>query len=94
MASDLGIPACAIYDGDHCDAKYEAERRFPHALIDILLTPDIRDKCGRDQAGRETNQIVKLGLFSRNGVIKQEYEKYLLDLLERIRKFLEGREHN
>jgi predicted ATP-dependent endonuclease of OLD family len=91
MASDLGIPACAIYDGDHGAAEEEAKRRFPKALIEILPTSDIRDKRGRDQSGRETDQIVKAGLFDRHGVIKPECASYVLDLLDRVQTFLSER---
>lgn len=81
MASDLGIPAAAIYDGDQAEAKEEAEREFPDAFIEILPTPDIRDKPARGPDGQE---VVKEGIFDHRGVIKAEHEDFLAGLLNRI----------
>jgi predicted ATP-dependent endonuclease of OLD family len=88
MAEDLGIQAAAIYDGDHADAKDEAAGFYPDALVELLPTPDIRDKPARDDQGKETDKIQKLGIFDRAGVIKPEHETYLVELLEKIRAFL------
>jgi predicted ATP-dependent endonuclease of OLD family len=88
MADDLRIPAAAVYDGDHAEAKEQAENEFPNAFIEVLPTPDIRDKPTRDERGRETDEIEKIGIFDRNGVIKAEHEAYLIDLLARIQQAL------
>jgi predicted ATP-dependent endonuclease of OLD family len=88
MAEDLNIRAAAVYDGDHADAKARAERNFPDALIKILPTPDIRDKLVRDSNNKETDQIQKLGIFDSAGVLKTEYESYLVGLIDEIRGFL------
>jgi predicted ATPase len=88
MAKDLGIPAAAVYDGDHADAKEEASALFPEAFIEVLPTPDIRDKPARDEHGKEATAIAKLGIFDKSGVIKPVHEEYLRDLLRRIRIFL------
>ena len=84
MATDLGIPAAAIYDGDHVDAKEEAKREFPDALIEILPTSDIRDKPARGADNREADETEKEGIFDCRGVIKAEHEAFLTDLLNRI----------
>jgi predicted ATP-dependent endonuclease of OLD family len=88
MAEDLGIRAAAIYDGDHEGEKKSAADEFPDSLVELLPTPDIRDKPARDAQGKETDQIQKLGIFDRAGVIKPECENYLVKLLEKIRAFL------
>jgi predicted ATP-dependent endonuclease of OLD family len=84
MAADLGIPSAAIFDGDHADAMEEARREFQGATIELLPTPDIRDKPRRDDRGRELNEIEKVGLFDRRGAIKAEYESYLQEMITRV----------
>jgi len=88
MARDLGIRAAALYDGDHSDVRDQAEEEFPEALIVLLPTPDIRDKPGRDANGRETDQIVKLGIFDRSGAVKTGWIFYLWSLLVDMRHHL------
>lgn len=87
MASDLGIPAAAIFDGDHADTKAEAEKEFPEYLIELLPAADIRDKPKRNEK-KETDEIEKEGIFDRRGVIKPQYEEYLSTLLRKISEFL------
>jgi len=84
MAEELGIRACAIYDGDKTAEKAEAEQLFPVSLIELLPTADIRDKHAKDASGRDAVEIKKEGLFDRNGVIKPAYKQYLLDLMDRV----------
>lgn len=85
MAAELGVAACAIYDGDKLADKEEASGLFPKAFVEILPTPDIRDKMQSDGSNRETNVVEKLGLFDTKGNIKAEYEDFLVDLMKRIR---------
>jgi hypothetical protein len=88
MAADLGIPSAAIFDGDHAEAMEEAQQEFRGATIELLPTPDIRDKPRRDDRGRELNEIEKLGLFDRRGAIKAEHESYLQALITRVQASL------
>lgn len=91
MAEDLGIPAAAIFDGDHAEMKLEVEREFPNSLVELLSAPDIRDKPRRDNRNRETDEVEKEGIFDRRGVIKPQYEEGLVNLLARISAFLTER---
>lgn len=90
MAADLGIPACAVFDGDQRELAERARAEFPKAMIEVLPVADMRDKPERDAQGRETAVIAKEGLFDRHGRIKAAHEPYLAGLLLRIRKFFDG----
>ncbi len=84
MAHDLGIPAVAVFDGDQRSMHQDAIRKFPDALSLLLPTPDMRDKSKRDANGRETEEINKIGIFDRRGVLKAEYEAYVEELFAKI----------
>ena len=90
MASELGLRTCAIYDGDKKAEMEEAAKLFPDFMIECLVEADIRDKMKRDVGNRETNIVDKAGIFDRAGNIKPEYEKYLVNLMARIRVYLSG----
>lgn len=87
MAKDLNIRAVAIYDGDHADEKAATEKKFPEALIELLPTPDVRDKPKRNEEGKELEEITKEGLFDRHGSLKPTHAGYVRGLLERIEKW-------
>jgi ABC-type uncharacterized transport system ATPase subunit len=84
MAADLGIPAAAIFDGDHEEDQVMAAEEFPDWKIELLPTDDIRDKPKKDASGKEIAEIEKEGIFDRQGKIKPEYEPYLAELLRTI----------
>jgi predicted ATPase len=88
MAKDLRIPAAAVFDGDHVDLKNKVAADFPENAIELLPTPDMRDKLKRDSQGKETKEIGKEGIFDRHGVVKQKYEVYLRYLFARLLKSL------
>lgn len=84
MAKDLGIPAAAVFDGDHADTRNKVALQFPSCIVEILPVDDMRDKPKRDQFGKETNEIEKKGIFDRRGVIKPAYVPYLRGLFDRL----------
>jgi predicted ATP-dependent endonuclease of OLD family len=88
MAKDLRIPAAAVFDGDHVDLKNKVAADFSGYLIELLPTPDMRDKLKRDNQGKETKEIDKEGMFDRHGLVKPKYEDYLRNLFARLLKSL------
>jgi len=90
MAKDLGIPASAIFDGDHKETRDIAAQEFPDSLIELLPVPDIRDKLKRDAQGKETDEVAKVGLFDKSGIVKPEFESYLRELFARLNESLKG----
>jgi energy-coupling factor transporter ATP-binding protein EcfA2 len=88
MAKDLGIPAAAVFDGDHGEMRDQVASEFSDALVELLPTADIRDKPKRDGNGKETTEIDKIGIFNRKGVIRPEHEAYLCGLFDRLQEFL------
>jgi len=92
MAEDLGIPAVAVYDGEHAATADEMADWFPDALVKTLAKPDMRDKPARDKNNKETDEIAKEGIFDRKGIIKPEYKQYRLDLIDEIGVFLKAKD--
>ncbi len=76
---ELGIAAAVIYDKNKMVAANSARKRYPEFLIEVFPTDDIRDKKQRtfDITGVD-------GMFSSAGIIKPEYEAYLLSLLQKL----------
>lgn len=88
MARDLGIPAAAVFDGDKAALKAEVQQRFPKSFIELLPTMDMRDKHKRDDKGRDTEEVLKLGIFDRTGKVKADYVEYLKGLFKRANEAL------
>jgi energy-coupling factor transporter ATP-binding protein EcfA2 len=85
LAREVGIKAAAVYDGDKVDESKAIEMEFPDVLVEVLPTPDIRDKHSRDpRTQRETDIVQKEGLFDRAGKLKPAYTTYLDELLDRL----------
>jgi predicted ATP-dependent endonuclease of OLD family len=82
MAADLGIPACAIFDGTSKVEYDRARNEFPFFMIEMLPAEDIRDKP--PTTGRPSRN----GLFEKSGRIKLQHKEYLLGLLKEIRSHL------
>jgi predicted ATP-dependent endonuclease of OLD family len=87
MAEDLNLPAAAIYDGQHATERDRAMRFFPHAMVELLPTPDIRDKFSDEGSGK----LEKEGIFDSSGNIKPQHEKYLTDLVKAFRRFFDSK---
>jgi predicted ATP-dependent endonuclease of OLD family len=88
MARDLGVPAAAVFDGDHEVLKTKTAASFPENFIELLPAPDMRDKLKRDSQGKDTNEIDKAGIFDRHGIVKPKYEVYLRYLFVQLLKSL------
>ncbi len=94
FAKDLGLNAAALFDGDQ-QAEFErCERDFPDFLIDKLETDDIRDKYKqeiRNQRCVDTDELLKEGLFNKNGEVKTNKEAHLKDLLNKINQYFNNK---
>jgi energy-coupling factor transporter ATP-binding protein EcfA2 len=85
LAHEVGIKAAAVYDGDKTDDAKAIAADLPEVLVEVLPTPDIRDKHSRDpQTQRETDIVEKAGLFDRSGKLKPAYAAYLDGLIDRF----------
>lgn len=83
MASDLDIPAYAVFDGSSRKEWDEARNLFSNIGNTLLPTEDIRDKPSAP--GRKARD----GLFNRNGSIKLHHRQYLIGLIAEIRSYLD-----
>lgn len=86
-AADIGVPAGALYDGDLTHEHGSAKEMFPNSKVEIAPTDDIRDKMKRDCQGgtamcKETTEVVKAGMFTKSGSLKQAYEGDFIGLIE------------
>jgi predicted ATP-dependent endonuclease of OLD family len=85
MATELKIPCGAIFDGTSKEDYEEASARYTNAEVELLPTPDIRDKP--PTAGKSAVQ----GIFDKNGQIKNEFREYLLAILRELREYFDER---
>jgi predicted ATP-dependent endonuclease of OLD family len=85
LANDLGIPACAVFDGSSKPEWEDTRKRFPDVKLELLPTDDIRDKPARE--GRKARE----GMFNENGTIKRQHRQYMIDLITEIRTYLDDK---
>ena len=86
LATDLGIKAAGLFDGDPAGriAYGGAEKRFknnPNIRLELLPTDDIRDKPEQGTSG----------IFDENWKIKAEYIGAWEKIIARIADFLGGK---
>lgn len=74
----------AIYDGDKSDEAERFRNRFQNYRCWVLQTDDIRDKIDKE------GNILKLGIFDTNKVIKEEHKANAMDFLYKINEFVKG----
>lgn len=61
-------------------------KEFPDYYILRLSTPDIRDKHKKDPNCVETEEIEKIGLFTKKGIIKKEYVGELTTIIQNFNR--------
>jgi predicted ATP-dependent endonuclease of OLD family len=92
LCFDLGIKCAAIFDGDKKDeydaAVQEFSDREEMAVSFLLSKDDIRDKHKRNDAGAELGEVLKEGVFRRNGEIHPENRDDFIALINQVRDFL------
>lgn len=91
LCVELGIRCVAIFDGDvqveFCRAVAEfSEQNTVRSFL--LFKDDIRDKYKRSDSGTETSQLLKEGVFGRDGVIHAKNQIAFQQLLDDVRAFL------
>lgn len=85
LAGELAIRSAAIYDGDKSSDAMKSKNDFPDALIEVLPTPDIRDK--HDPAN--PNLVVKEGVFTSSGQLKSKYQKQIAQIYDKVLGFIQ-----
>jgi predicted ATP-dependent endonuclease of OLD family len=92
LCFELGIRCAALYDGDKKKEQIRARIEFSNHRTEVqifrLNRDDIRDKYNRDEQGKETDEIVKVGVFKRSGIINEDARSEFEELIASIRTFL------
>lgn len=85
LATDLGIRAAAVYDGNVAAAAERVATHFkdnPDVRVWVLPADDIRDK--------ERDGTVQLGIFNTKGEINSDFQADFDAMLEEIEQWLNG----
>jgi hypothetical protein len=92
LCVELGIRCAAIFDGDkqlefdQAVAEYLGQSAVSAFL---LFKDDNRDKYERTTSGAESKQLLKAGVFRRDGVIHPENRPAFQQLIDDVRDFLD-----
>lgn len=81
LAKNLWINAWAIYDNDKVTDLNNSITLFPEFKILKIETDDIRDKEDKDL------NLLKIWIFTKNWIIKEEYKSNFDNLIEELNKF-------
>lgn len=71
----------AVFDGDMREESKKFQNRFPSYKVFIIPTDDIRDKKASEKPAKD-------GMMTENGLLKEDYEKHMLELISGINGYL------